>query len=262
MIEKTIMKGCIQSNREIHPGVYRMEIQVEQKKLFWNYQPGQFVNLYLGERDLLLPRPFSICDYKDGVIVLIIQRVGEGTYRLSKKVIGEWVTLSSPLGYGFSIPRGKTVQVVGGGCGVAPLLGLSKKLAENGCEVTAFLGYSQDAFMVEAFLPICKNVKVASQEGKEGYRGTVLDMLKDNADHKAVNRIFACGPGAMLQQLSRYAMERGIPLEVSLEERMGCGYGACLGCSVWIGDSSPVLKKACWDGPVFDGGKVLWNYEA
>jgi dihydroorotate dehydrogenase electron transfer subunit len=87
-------------------------------------------------------------------------------------------------------------------------------------------------------------------------------MLKDNADHKAVNRIFACGPGAMLQQLSRYAMERGIPLEVSLEERMGCGYGACLGCSVWIWDSSPVLKKACWDGPVFDGGKVLWNYEA
>jgi dihydroorotate dehydrogenase electron transfer subunit len=262
MIEKTIMKGRIQSNREIHLGVYRMEIQVEQKKLFLNYQPGQFVNLYLGERDLLLPRPFSICDYRDGVVVLIIQMVGEGTYRLSAKAMGEWVTLSSPLGNGFSIPRGKSVQVVGGGCGVAPLLGLSKKLTENGCEVTAFLGYGQDAFMVEEFLPTCKNVNIASQEGKVGYGGTVLDMWKNHADHKDVNQIFACGPAAMLQQLSQYAMKRGIPLEVSLEERMGCGYGACLGCGVWIGDSSPILKKVCWDGPVFDGGKVLWNYEA
>ncbi len=262
MIEKTIMKGQILSNREIHRSVYRMEIQVEQKQMFSNYQPGQFVNLYLGERDLLLPRPFSICDYKDGVMVLIIQTVGEGTCRLSTKAMGEWVTLSSPLGNGFSTPRGKTVQVVGGGCGVAPLLGLSKKLAENGCEVTVFLGYGQDAFMVEEFLPICKNVNVASQEGKGGYRGTVLDMLKDNMDNEDVNQIFACGPSAMLQQLSRYAMERRIPLEVSLEERMGCGYGACLGCGVWIRDSSPVLKKVCWDGPVFDGGKVLWNYEA
>ena len=256
------MRGQILSNIKIHQGVYRLQIQVEQKKMFSNYRPGQFVNLYLGEKDLLLPRPLSICDYEDGVMILIVNRMGEGTCRLSTKAVGEWVTFSSPLGNGFAIPRGKSVQVVGGGCGVAPLLGLSKKLVENGCEVRAFLGYGQDPFMAEEFHGHCKGVHVASQERNVGYVGTVMDMLKDSKENIEVNQIFACGPTAMLQQLSLYVMERRIPLQVSLEERMGCGYGACWGCRVWISDPSPVSKKVCWDGPVFDGGKVLWEYEA
>jgi dihydroorotate dehydrogenase electron transfer subunit len=219
---------------------------------------------------MLLPRPFSVCDASERGITLVYGVVGAGTRAMSGYEAGSRLRVSAPSGNGFDIGAAEGyggITLVGGGLGAAPLLLLAKELRRRtGAALRAVLGFRSEPFLVDAFAACCDAVLVATEDGSRGYRGTALDLLKDGpgAGGAGGEYYFACGPAPMLRSLSRFAGGQGIPLQLSLEERMGCGYGACLGCvcktaaRAGEGAGAAVSRRVCVDGPVFFGDEVIW----
>lgn len=224
-------------------------------------KPGQFVSVYTDSKSELLPRPISICDYdtKKGAIRLVFRIAGKGTAELAAKEPGEYAAVLGPLGNGYAdvtadFDSSKRALIIGGGIGIPPMLGLAEHLKADNKVV---LGYRDVLFMNEEFEPY-GDVYIASEDGKHGTKGNVIDAVKAN-DIRA-DAIFACGPMPMLKGIKAYAEENGIPAWVSLEEKMACGIGACLACvckSTDIDSHSMVHnKRICKDGPVFNVKEV------
>ena len=220
----------------------------------FDVEPGQFVNLYLNSKDKLLPRPISVCRKEGDLLTLVYGVVGKGTEELSSYEKGCKIRVSTPLGQGFyldQVERGKSAMLIGGGIGIPPLLELSYALLEKGVRVEAVLGFKEQPFLIDDFP--C-NVHLASDEGIVGFHGNVLDLIKAkglNADY-----YFSCGPKAMLKAVAEYFPD----VQLSMEERMGCGYGACLGCVCKTKEADGITrKKVCQDGPVFWGRDVVWD---
>ena len=215
--------------------------------------PGQFVMVYLKDKSKVLPRPISICevDKKNGLFRLIFRIMGEGTKELSKMEVGEYIEILGPLGNGFLLPqKEEQYLIVGGGIGIFPLLELVKQL--HGTKQIV-LGYrNKDTFLVEEFQKYGQ-VQIATDDGSLGTQGTVIDALKN--DTMSYQMIFACGPLPMLKGVKQIAKKYNIPAQISMEERMACGIGACLGCvckSTELDPHSNVYnKRVCKDGPVF-----------
>ena len=244
-----VIRAEIINNREIARGVFSMRLKPPDD--YPCPAPGQFVCVYLNDESRLLPRPFSVCDREaSGLLTLVYAVAGGGTKILSGYGSGTVIRVSTPMGNGFKTDGFRKCVLVGGGVGAAPLLYLSGKLAGT-TQARAILGFRNEPFLADAFH--CA-VDVATDDGSAGFRGTVLDLLKKTgiADDEY---IFACGPKPMLRALARFAEGRG-ELWVSLEERMGCGYGACMGCVCGTKGGS---RKVCEDGPVFDGREVIWH---
>ena len=239
----------ITQNNEIAQGIYKICLKLPSH--YPRPSPGQFINLYLNDQSRLLPRPFSICDWVEGVLTLVYAVVGDGTKIISDYGVGSKIRISSPLGTGFASENLKSCMLVGGGVGTAPLLFLAKILAAKN-ELRAMLGFKYEPFLANEFP--C-STEIATDNGAVGFKGNVLEML-ERANIPDDTQLFACGPKPMLRELARFANERGFVLQVSLEERMGCGYGACVGCVCkTIGGN----RKVCEDGPVFDGKEVMWD---
>jgi dihydroorotate dehydrogenase electron transfer subunit len=235
-------------NHPIVDGIYKLNL-----KLPPGYPcplPGQFVNLYLNNKSLLLPRPISVCDWIEDVLTLVYAVVGKGTEIISGYKAGTIMRCSTPMGNGFSIEGGPYL-LIGGGVGIPPLVYLSKHLPEKS-ELRVLLGYRSEPFLTGDFP--C-TVEVATDGGLEGFKGTVIDLLSQTgvADDA---KLFACGPRPMLKALTSFAQERGLALQISMEERMGCGYGACVGCICKTVEGN---RKVCEDGPVFQGNEVVWD---
>ncbi|MCF0127237.1 MAG: dihydroorotate dehydrogenase electron transfer subunit [Pseudobutyrivibrio sp.] len=214
--------------------------------------PGQFVSLYCEDHSKLLPRPISICeiDKEKSTLRLVYRVAGKGTEEFSHLTAGDSVELLGPLGNGFPL-EGENPMVVGGGIGVPPMLELTKQLPGS---VTAVMGYrNDDMFLTEEFVDNAAELFIATDDGSVGTHGTVVDAIKEN--NLKPDIIFACGPKPMLRALAAYAAEHDIKCYVSMEERMACGVGACLGCvcqSTDVDDHSLVNnKRVCKDGPVF-----------
>ena len=166
---------------------------------------------------------------------------------------GTKVRVSTPLGNGFASDSAGPCLLVGGGVGVPPLLFLAKKLAAQGMtDVRAVLGFRSEPFLVDEF-PCA--AEAATDDGCAGFKGNVVELL-EQSELPTGARIFACGPKPMLRALARFAGERELALQVSLEERMGCGYGACVGC---VCKTAKGNRKVCEDGPVFDASEVIWD---
>jgi dihydroorotate dehydrogenase electron transfer subunit len=262
----------VTSNSEIAKGVYRLELGFGAGGLGGPRppRPGQFVTLRLLERDMLLPRPFSICDVSERGIALVYGVVGAGTKAMSGYAPGAALRVSGPSGNGFDTDAAEgygRVTLVGGGLGAPPLLLLAKELRrKTGAALKAVLGFRSEAFLVDEFAACCDAVLLATEDGSQGYRGTALGLLKNEAGTGGAggDYYFACGPAPMLRALARFAGGQGIPLQLSLEERMGCGYGACLGCVCKTAASrgaeggSVANRRVCVDGPVFFGDEVAW----
>ena len=268
---KSIYKAEIISNVEIAKDVWRMEINcsdVAQTAL-----PGQFVNLYLDRQDLLLPRPLSVCKVEAGVLTLVYGVVGKGTGFFAAYLKGDTIRLSDPLGRGYileSVKKGQKAILIGGGIGVPPLLQFARALIIKEVEVMAVIGFKSEPFLAKELESEGAKVYVATDTGKAGFNGNVVDLMKANelkADH-----YFACGPRPMLKSVFEYCKARGSDIQVSLEERMGCGYGACVGCVCKIRETKEDnedennieegqihRKKVCLDGPVFWGSEVIWS---
>ncbi len=221
---------------------------------------GQFLHIACGE-GLLLRRPISVCmvqeDEPQDTARVVFEVRGEGTKWLAQRQVGDKVNVLGPLGNGFTVTPNDRLLLVGGGIGVPPLLGQAAFTAKNS---TAVLGFrsADRAMLVEDYRDYCEAVYLCSDDGSLGRHGFVDAQLKDILEKdKNFTAILACGPKPMLKNVAKVAAEYGVPCQVSLEERMACGVGACLGCAVQMADGT--MKHVCKDGPVFDAKEVDWN---
>lgn len=242
-------KACVVSQEQLAAGIYSMVLKTSAAQYA---VPGQFISIFSKDGSKLLPRPISICEIdKDADTLRVVYRVvGKGTAEFSSLASGDTVEIMGPLGNGFPL-EGERPMVVGGGIGVPPMLELAKQLSGS---VTAVMGYrNDDLFLNEEFTDVAGELVIATDDGSVGTHGTVVDAIRENELDADV--IFACGPKPMLRALAAYAEEKGIKCYVSMEERMACGVGACLGCvcqSKEVDDHSHVHnKRVCKDGPVF-----------
>ncbi len=213
--------------------------------------PGQFVMLYGKEGSRLLPRPISICQTKGSALRLAYRVVGSGTQEFSHLEPGHRLETLGPLGQGFPLQeaQGKKTLLLGGGIGIPPMLETAARLEGD---VTAVLGYRDEVFLKDEFEKFCP-VAFATEDGSGGVKGNVLDAVREQGLQADV--IFACGPAPMLRAIQAYAKEKRILCWISMEERMACGIGACLGCVCDTVEEDPHLrvyrKRVCKDGPVF-----------
>ncbi len=221
---------------------------------------GQFLHIACGE-GLLLRRPISVCmvqeDEPQDTARVVFEVRGEGTKWLAERQVGDKVNVLGPLGNGFTVTPNDRLLLVGGGIGVPPLLGQAAFTAKNS---TAVLGFrsADRAMLVEDYRDYCEAVYLCSDDGSLGRHGFVDAQLKDILEKdKNFTAVLACGPKPMLKNVAKVAAEYGVPCQVSLEERMACGVGACLGCAVQMADGT--MKHVCKDGPVFDAKEVDWN---
>lgn len=222
-------------------------------------KPGQFVNLYPQDASTLLPRPISICevDHENKRIRLVYRIAGKGTGEFATYKEGEKVQILGPIGNGFPIAaaQGKRAVLIGGGIGIPPMLELAKKL--TGVK-TIVLGYrNKELFLFEEMQQYATTL-AATEDGSAGTKGTVLNAIRENKIE--ADLIYACGPMPMLRAVKEYASEHKIPAYLSLEERMACGIGACLGCvcKTKKKDLHSHVNNAriCTDGPVFEADEV------
>lgn len=219
--------------------------------------PGQFVNVLLkNTNSAFLRRPLSIhfVDYDRNVIKLYIKKVGEGTKKLGELVEGDTLNIIFPLGNQYSIPKNSNTLLVGGGCGVAPLLYLAKHLKDAGNKVTTVLGVrsAKDVIEIDAY-EAYGEVFTTTEDGTYGEKGypTQHSILeKEKFDH-----VFTCGPEPMMKAVAAYAQKKNIFCEVSLENTMACGFGACLCC---VTETKTGNKCTCTEGPVFNINDLKW----
>ena len=232
----------VEENREIARGVYRMALSGDTSPIT---RPGQFVDLALD--GLYLRRPISVCDWSEGALTLVYRVVGEGTARLSALGSGATLDALSGLGNGYdlgAIPEGAVLA--GGGVGVPPLYALAKRLIRAGKRPLVCLGFNSaaDAILREDFEALGE-VRVATVDGSAGVKGYVTDLMPEGG------YACACGPEPML----RAVYDRCRDGQFSFEARMGCGFGACMGCTC---QTLTGYKRICKDGPVLRREELLW----
>ncbi len=247
------------SQKEISEGIFDLVLKTEN--IAGDARAGQFVSVYTADGAHLLPRPISLCDVdkEAGTIRLVYRVVGFGTTEFSGLKEGDTVRILGPLGNGYDLSAKKAL-VMGGGIGIPPLLQLSKKLSHTGMkkeDIQVVLGFRDVCFLDDEFEKY-GNVYIATEDGSKGTAGNVLNAVAEN-DLKA-DVIYACGPTPMLRAIKAYALENDIECYLSLEEKMACGIGACLGCvcqSTDVDEHSHVHnKRVCADGPVFNAKEI------
>lgn len=257
MAEKKKCLATVKSQSELAPGIYSLWLAFpEEYNVASMAKPGQFLSLYSDDGSRLLPRPISICeiDAAKRMIRLVYRVAGAGTLEFSGKQEGDTIAVVGPLGNGFTPRSGKSI-LIGGGIGIPPMLALAKSLSG---EVQVVLGY-RDAvqFLKEDFTPYA-SVYVSTEDGSVGTKGNVIDAIR--AEGITADVIYACGPMPMLRGVKAFAAEQGIEAQISLEEHMACGIGACLGCVCTTKEkdthSHVNNTRICKDGPVFDAQTV------
>ncbi len=240
----------IEQNECIARDVYEMVLKGPTAALT---RPGQFVNVLLSGR--FLRRPISVCSHTDTHLTLVYKIMGEGTAQMAAMQSGETLDLLAGLGNGFDVMplRGQQVLLAGGGVGTPPLYGLAKALAAEGQPPTVALGFASaaDVFYQGRFEALGCAVHLATNDGSLGTHGLITDVMQP----LGFTAYCACGPMGMLRAIYALCQQRGIPGQLSLEERMGCGFGACMGCGCQT-HSGP--KRVCVEGPVFQSTEVMF----
>jgi len=242
------------SNQELIPGHFL--IRLEDPVIATEARPGQFVTISCAQ-ELLLRRPLSIHRVEgQKQIDVILAVVGSGTKWLSEREKGEKVDLLGPLGNGFSMyPSSNKLLLVAGGIGIAPLAFMAQEGVRNGKTVKLLLGArSKNRLYPRELLPEGITTVIATEDGSQGEKGKVTDILPGYIDW--ADQIFACGPIAMYQSISRQTKhwQKPKPVQISLEVTIGCGVGACFGCSI---RTAKGMRRVCRDGPVFDLDEVM-----
>ena len=237
----------ILTNEALTPSVYRMTLSGDTSAIT---APGQFVNIRLEGK--FLRRPISVCDWENGKLTLVYKVVGHGTAQMAAMAPGEKLDILTGLGNGYDLGLvGDAPLLVGGGVGVPPMYGLAKHLRAMGKEVQVILGFNtrEEIFYEEEFKDLGCTVTVTTADGSYGVKGFVTDAMKD----LHYSHFCACGPEPMLKALYAASTTSG---QMSFEERMGCGFGACMGCSCKTLTGS---KRICKDGPVMKKEEILWD---
>ena len=222
--------------------------------------PGQFVHVKCGD-SLLLRRPISVCtcqeDQPEDLLSIVFEVRGEGTQWLANRPAGHSVDVMGLLGNGFTMkPEGRYL-LVGGGIGVPPIRGCAQYTAGKSTAIVGFRS-KEKAILLDHLEEECAKVMVATDDGSLGYHGFVDALVRQElSEDKNYDAVLACGPKPMLRNVAKVAQEFGVPCQVSMEERMGCGVGACLVCACDMKDGT--RKHVCKDGPVFDSKEVDWD---
>ena len=244
----------ILTNQQLAKDVYRMTLTGDTCGI----RPGQFVNIKLD--GLYLRRPISVCDCVGCVLTLIYKVVGKGTELMSKMTQCDELDVLTGLGNGYDLTKsGETPLLIGGGVGVPPLYMLCRKLAEEGRHPTVVLGFNkaEEVFYPNEFAALGAEVKVATVDGSVGVKGFVTDAIAALSDEgKKFSYFYTCGPEPMLKAVYNSTVLDGVEGEFSFEERMGCGFGACMGCSC---KTVTGYKRICKDGPVLEKKEILWK---
>lgn len=257
MIKKKVT-AAVYRQEQLADGIYDMWVETDLAR---EAKPGQFLMVYPRSAATLLPRPISICetDCERGRLRIVYRVFGQGTTEFSAYHAGEPVQILGTLGNGFPIEKaaGKRVFLVGGGIGIPPMLALAKELApakeQAPASLHAFLGYRDSQLFLKKDLDKYAETVIATEDGSAGTKGNVMDAIAgQNAE---ADVIYACGPMPMLRAIKQYAVQNHIPAYLSLEERMACGVGACLGCvcRTTHKDAHSHVNNAriCTEGPVF-----------
>ena len=243
------MKQCIykiESNEPLTGAVYKMRLSGDTSAFS---KPGQFLNIALD--GLFLRRPISVCDYDGAGVTILYKVVGKGTAQMAAMRPGQTLDVLTGLGNGYDIEKcGSKALLLGGGVGVPPLYGLCKALINSGRQVRVVLGFNtkDEVFYEAQFRALGADVTVATADGSYGVKGFVTDALPDDYDY-----FFACGPEPMLKAVCKATNTSG---QLSFEERMGCGFGACMGCSC---KTLTGYKRICKEGPVLEKEEIRWE---
>ncbi|MDD2218061.1 MAG: dihydroorotate dehydrogenase electron transfer subunit [Eubacteriales bacterium] len=236
----------VESNKLIASNVYEIVLSGDVSSIV---SPGQFVNIKLD--GLFLRRPISVADYSADSLTLLIKVIGEGTEALAAMKEGEKLDLLTGLGNGFDLGKGsKSPLLIGGGIGCAPLFMLCKQLCDGGTKPTVVLGFNDksEIFYEEQFKSLTPNVIITTVDGSGGVKGFATDVIA-NIDY---DYFYTCGPEPMMRAVSKAVVTDG---QYSFEERMGCGFGACMGCSCKTKTGS---KRICKEGPILESGDIIW----
>ena len=233
----------IKSNEQIAKNVYRMQFGGDTTGIL----PGQFVNIRV--QGQFLRRPISVCNIADGILTIIYKVVGVGTEAMSHLPVGTQLDVLTVLGNGYDLTKaGDAPLLVGGGVGVPPMYMLARQLREAGKNVRVILGFNtkDEVFYEEEFRALGCDVTVTTVDGSHGVKGFVTNALDGKQSY-----YYTCGPLPMINALLQAAGTHG---EVSMEERMGCGFGACMGCTI---QTTQGPKRVCKEGPVFPAGELI-----
>jgi len=240
-----VQKSKILENKLISDKIYKLVIEL---KINEEIKPGQFFMLKSLDNSYLLPRPISVNDVNENIITFLYRVEGTGTTIMSKIRENDDIQTFGPLGNGFDTKKlSGNVAVVGGGIGIAPLLYLTKKLGKNS---DVYLGYKENVYIAEEFEKYANTTVIVTEGGSIGQKGFVTEYI--NFDKYDV--VVTCGPEIMMNKLIEKCREKNVKCYVSLERRMACGLGACLGCTVETVNGN---KRACKDGPVFSSEELL-----
>jgi len=244
-------------------------LRFRSESLFESFRPGQFTMVRVPSRGgLLLRRPYSFCDARaeERSFSLLVKEVGEGTRALAGLPLGAEVDCLGPLGSTFRMPgEGRIPVFVAGGVGIAPFVAFSRALAERGRRAVVLLGgrTERDLYLREDFDALGMEVRSATEDGSFGRKGRVTVLLDELLADKAPEalELYSCGPTPMLVKVAAMARELRIPHQVSIERRMGCGMGCCLGCVVFVraGETGGEYLRSCTEGPVFDAETLEWD---
>ena len=266
-LENTAMKKkttmTVTEIRSLAEGIFSMKLRYPEGDAPEKVLPGQFAGLYPNDPSKLLPRPISICRWEpdSGELQFVFRVAGAGTASLAAQKTGDKVDMLGILGNGYDLEKlaGKRVLLLGGGIGIPPMVELAAALnGIPGSEVKAVMGYRDSSLFLTEELKKYGNLLIATEDGSVGTKGNVLDAVRETSVTADV--VCACGPMPMLRAVKKFAQEQGIPAYISLEERMACGVGACLGCVTKTvkTDSHSHVRNAriCTEGPVFDAEEV------
>ena len=257
------IKAKLLKKEELKPGILKFSVQADE--IIKTAKPGNFIEIRVNDDiEPFLRRPISIhnMDRESGILEFIFQEKGKGTKILSTKREGELIDIIGPLGFGtFKYSSFEKLGIIGGGIGIFPLYELSKNAQKENKSVNTYLGFRNKELVVleEEFKKVSNNLIITTDDGSYAEKGFAIDFLKKDIEDGKIDSIYACGPLPMLRAVRELALEKNIPCQISLEEKMACGLGVCLGCAVKTATSpkdAPEYWHVCKAGPVFQAKEV------
>jgi dihydroorotate dehydrogenase electron transfer subunit len=240
-----VLVTSVKENKQVSNNIYRLSAEFESE-----IKPGQFFMLKTTDNSFLLPRPISINDVNGNIVSFLYRIEGQGTKKISSLCKNDKLQLFGPLGNGFEPEKLKgKVAVIGGGIGIAPLLYLCKVLCKK---ADVYLGYkdTENMYIIDEFKLYAGRCVIVTEDGSSGEKGFVTDYIP----YDEYDVVVTCGPEIMMKKIANICKDKKIKCYVSLERRMACGMGACLGCTV---KTKAGNKRACKEGPVFDSKELI-----
>lgn len=242
-MQREYKTGTVVYNQRITRNIYKMKMKGSFKG-----QPGQFYMLRAWDREPFLSRPLSICGLSSGYIEFLYQVKGRGTKIFSSLQSNDPIYLLGPLGNGFNLNVGGKIGIITGGIGLAPMIYLAKKLGGN---IDFYVGFKDKPYLLSQIEKKVNTVYISTESGIIGHKGFITDIFNP----EKYTQVFACGPLPMLKLVAGMCKEKNIPIYASMENRMACGMGACLGCSI---ETVGGMKRVCKDGPVFSRRELIF----